>query len=56
MGNLTNLQSLYLSNNKITEFPVEIGNLTNLQSLYLYNTEISTEIGNITNLQISEII
>ncbi|MEN8907179.1 MAG: COR domain-containing protein, partial [Clostridiales bacterium] len=52
--NLTNLQSLSLSNTQIKEFPVSITNLTNLQSLNLWDTqikEIPDCITNLTNLQ-----
>ena len=31
MGDLINLQGLYLHNNKLSEIPKEIGNLINLQ-------------------------
>ena len=38
IGNLTNLQYLYLENNSLTNLPAEICNLTNLQILNLnYN-------------------
>jgi len=55
IGNLINLQELYLYNNKlIGEIPSEIGNLTNLTDLYLYYNELTgeipSEIGNLTNL------
>ncbi len=35
MGNLTNLEQLYLNDNVITALPVEIGNLSSLLSLNL---------------------
>ncbi|MEM7532189.1 MAG: C13 family peptidase, partial [Chloroflexota bacterium] len=50
----SNLSSLYLWGNQLTELPVEIGNLSKLSTLSLYNnqlTEIPAEIGNLTNLE-----
>ena len=55
IGNLVNLQELYLSDNQLTEIPKEIGNLSKLQILSLtYNgfTQIPKEIGNLFNLRI----
>jgi Leucine-rich repeat (LRR) protein len=37
IGQLTQLTTLNLSANKLTELPVEIGNLTQLITLNLYN-------------------
>jgi len=54
IGNLINLQHLYLDNNQLTSLPAEIGNLINLQHLYLDNNELLSlpvEIGNLINLQ-----
>jgi Leucine-rich repeat (LRR) protein len=55
IGNLTNLERLYLLQNQLTgEIPPEIGNLTNLTRLYLgsnqFTGSIPSEIGNLTNL------
>jgi hypothetical protein len=54
ISNLTNLQELNLSRNKIKAIPPEISNLTNLKYLRLSNNEIEIippEISNLTNLQ-----
>ena len=56
LGNLVNLQSLWLYNNQLTgSIPTELGNLVNLQELYLYNNQLTgsipTELGNLVNLQ-----
>ena len=56
LGNLTNLQWLYLWNNDLSgTIPTELGNLTNLQSLNLLgndlNGPIPAELGNLTNLE-----
>ncbi|MDF5738993.1 COR domain-containing protein, partial [Nostoc sp. S13] len=51
---LTNLQSLYLSNNQLSSLPAEIVQLTNLQTLNLSNNQLSSlpaEIVQLTNLQ-----
>jgi internalin A len=53
IGNLTNLQHLFLNFNQLMSLPSEIGNLSNLQSLNLENnklTSLSPEIGNLSNL------
>ena len=44
---MTNLQTLYLSQNQLTEIPIELSLLTNLQRLDLDNnqlTEISKKV------------
>ena len=56
IGNLTNLESLYLNNNQLTGLiPSEIGNLTNLTDLRLSSNQLTgsipSEIGNLTNLE-----
>ena len=55
LGNLTNLQLLYLSYNSLSgSIPAELGNLTNLRNLYLLSNSLSgsipAELGNLTNL------
>jgi hypothetical protein len=54
IGNLTNLQILYLYTNQLSSLPPEIGNLSNLQWLHLSNNQLNSlppEIGNLSNLQ-----
>ena len=41
IGQLTNLQTLYLSGNQLRQLPPEIGQLTNLQSLDLWDNQLS---------------
>ena len=43
LGNLTQLQRLYLSNNQLRELPEWLGNLTQLQRLYLSNNPLNPE-------------
>ena len=56
LGQLTNLQHLYLQSNQLTgSIPRELGQLTNLQSLELYDNQLTGSIppalGQLTNLQ-----
>ncbi|MHC4112490.1 MAG: COR domain-containing protein [Planctomycetota bacterium] len=58
IGELTNLQKLYLGSNELATMPVEIGELTNLQELNLdYNilVVLPEEIGRLTNLQMLDL-
>ena len=55
IGNLTNLERLYLKDNQLSGLiPSEIGNLVNLQRLYLNENELSgeipSELGNLVGL------
>ena len=53
IGNLTNLQYIDLSANKLSSLPSEIGNLTSLQGLSLWKNQLHTlpsEIGNLREL------
>ena len=55
LGDLTNLNSLWLSNNSLSgSIPVELGDLTNLSSLWLSRNSLSgsipAELGDLTNL------
>jgi Leucine-rich repeat (LRR) protein len=50
---LTNLVSLNIDENKLTELPDSIGNLTNLTNLSIYMNQLTSlpdSIGNLTNL------
>ena len=40
IGNLTQLNTLYLTHNNLTELPTEIGNLNNLKFLDLSNNDL----------------
>ena len=54
IGNLKNLEVLYLIGNKLKTLPPEIGNLTKLEVLNLNRNKLTTlppEIGNLTNLK-----
>ena len=53
IGNLTSLNSLYLSKTSLKTLPESIGNLTSLNSLYLRDTGLESlpeSIGNLTSL------
>ncbi|MEM9154067.1 MAG: COR domain-containing protein, partial [Cyanobacteria bacterium P01_F01_bin.33] len=53
IGQLTNLNTLYLSANQLSQLPPEIGQLTNLKELDLSENQLSQlppEIGQLTNL------
>ena len=53
MGSFSNLESLDLSSNRLTEIPGELGSLSNLESLDLSSnrlTEIPGELGSLSNL------
>lgn len=53
IGNLINLERLYIDNMGVTSLPAEIGQLTNLTYLNLYDialTSLPIEIGQLTNL------
>ena len=57
LGNLSNLQVLYLLGNQLSgPIPAELGNLSNLQVLYLLGNQLSgpipAELGNLSNLQL----
>src|SRR5688572_20294954 len=41
IGNLTNLQILYLHENSLSNLPAEIGNLNNLQNLYVGSNQLT---------------
>ncbi len=55
LGNLGNLDSLYLGRNQLSgSIPAELGNLSELKRLYLYSNQLSGsipgELGNLSNL------
>ncbi len=56
LGNLTNLEILYLGSNKLTgTVPTQLSSLANLKQLHLFNNELSgtipAELGALTNLR-----
>ena len=54
IGQLTNLEKLYLNNNQLQALPTAIGQLTNLEKLYLNNNQLQalpTAIGQLKNLE-----
>jgi internalin A len=54
IGQLSNLQMLFLHENQLTTVPEAIGQLSNLQKLYLSNNQLTTvpeAIGQLSNLQ-----
>ena len=54
LDGFTNLKTLNVLNNQLTELPDSIGNLTNLEKLWLINnklTELPESIVNLTNLE-----
>ena len=56
IGQLSNLQELWLDDNQITELPESIGQLVNLQELWLDNnkiTELPESIGQLINCNIA---
>src|SRR5690606_18260714 len=53
IGNLTNLENLWLDNNQLATLPTSIGNLTDLKVLNLSEnmlTAVPSTLGNLTNL------
>lgn len=58
IGQLTNLQALYIGNNELTSLPPEIGKLTQLTVLHAMDnalTSLPSEIGNLRNLCVAEL-
>ena len=57
MGDLTNLEQLYLYDNPLAgEIPHQLGNLTNLERLLLHRNQLTgsipTQLGNLTKLEL----
>ena len=54
LGNLSNLESLYLSFNQLNAIPAQLGNLSNLERLSLSFNQLSAipaQLGNLSNLR-----
>ena len=53
VGNLQNLVSLWIFDNKLTSLPDSVGNLQNLRKLQLFNNQLTSlpdSVGNLQNL------
>ena len=56
IGNLINLQQLWLNNNQLTLLPAEIGKLIKLQHLYLHNNQLTSLPAELLNIKNNIII